>query len=64
MLIVHLGAATRRHRDWPRGDTFRLTIPKATATFNAEGVEKILVGVSIDGSAFVEKVSGSRPGRP
>jgi len=33
-------------------------------TANAEGLEKALAGVSIGTSAFVEKVSGSRPGCP
>jgi hypothetical protein len=37
--------------------------PHATH-FDAEGSEKVLAGVSIDTSAFVEKVSGSRPGCP
>ncbi len=32
--------------------------------FVAEGLETIVAGVSIDASAFVEKVSGSRPGCP
>jgi len=31
---------------------------------NAEGLEKALAAVSIGTSAFVEKVSGSRPGCP
>jgi hypothetical protein len=31
---------------------------------DAEGLEKVLAGVSIDASAFVEKMSGSRPGCP
>jgi hypothetical protein len=31
---------------------------------DAEGLEKVLAGRRIDASAFVEKVSGSRPGCP
>jgi hypothetical protein len=31
---------------------------------DAKGLEKVLAGVSIDASAFVVKVSGSRPGCP
>jgi hypothetical protein len=31
---------------------------------DAAGLEKVMAAVSIDASAFVEKVSGSRPGCP
>jgi predicted nucleic acid-binding protein len=39
-------------------------LPKGSAGLDAEGLETVLAGVSIDASAFVEKVSGSRPGCP
>jgi hypothetical protein len=54
----------------PRGSRHELAFRAAGSVacgstgFDAEDSEKVLAGVSIDASAFVEKMSGSRSGRP
>ena len=59
--VATSGTLTPRHE---RAFRAAGSVVGGSADRDAEGLEKVLAGCRIDTSAFVEKVSGSRPGCP